>query len=112
MAKKPTSNKDAETKLTAQTASKETAAEKFRKASLTNPRFVELKTSGKSVGIVGARPPTKVADPNINEDFQKENSNEDLAMSEDGVVERCPICNRTKCKRHLLACCREHSSVS
>ena len=42
MAKKPTSNKDAETKLTAQTASKETAAEKYRKASLTNPRFVEL----------------------------------------------------------------------
>ena len=42
MAKKSTSNTDAETKLTAQTASKETAAEKYRKVSLTNPRFVEL----------------------------------------------------------------------
>ena len=66
MAKKPTSNTDAESssalqKKTAQIASKETATEKFRKASLTNPRFVELKTSGKSFGIVGARPPTKVA---------------------------------------------------
>ena len=63
MAKKPPSNTDAESssalqKKTAQIASKETAADKFRKESLTNPRFVEIK-SGETFTIVGARPPVK-----------------------------------------------------
>jgi len=35
---------------------KETAADKYRKESLTNPRFVEIK-SGETLAIVGACPP-------------------------------------------------------
>ena len=51
-------NSSALQKKTAQIASKETAADKFRKESLTNPRFVEIK-SGETFTIVGARPPVK-----------------------------------------------------
>jgi len=54
-------------KKTAQIASKETAADRFMKASLTNPRFKMLKPSGKTFAIIGARPPgdadTSVAEP-------------------------------------------------
>ncbi len=58
-----TSSSDAESssalkKKTGQIESKETAADKYRKESLTNPRFVEIK-SGETFTIVGARPPTK-----------------------------------------------------
>ena len=43
----------------AQIAVKPTAADVYRKESLTNSRFVEIK-SGETLAIVGARPPVKV----------------------------------------------------
>jgi hypothetical protein len=52
-------NSSALQKRTAQTDSKETAADLFTKESLRNPRFKELPLSGKTFAIVGARPPTK-----------------------------------------------------
>jgi hypothetical protein len=48
-----TSGSDAENP-SAQIAGKETAADKYRKESLTNPRFVEVQ-SGETLAIVGAR---------------------------------------------------------
>ena len=43
----------------AQIAGKPTASDLYRKESLTNPRFVEVR-SGETLAIVGARPPVKV----------------------------------------------------
>ena len=50
-----TSSSDAENP-SAQIAGKATARDVYRKESLTNPRFVEVK-SGETLAIVGARPP-------------------------------------------------------
>ena len=52
-----TSSSHAE-KPSAQTEGKPTAADVYRRDSLPNPRFVEIK-SGETLAIVGARPPVK-----------------------------------------------------
>jgi hypothetical protein len=52
-------NSSALQKRTAQIASKGTAREAYMKLTSTDPQFRRRKMSGKTLTIVGARPPTK-----------------------------------------------------